>query len=305
MTINDLTVFQRINWTHYGFQNISISEIFEIIRTGNLQIRGKRVGEYSLKQITEAIRSVPDSNRQNQLKEAYLPAVTFNGVWDGSCICQYSNYTVFDFDYISTAEESMQVKERLKTIPCVMAVFRTFKPHRLKAIILHDNIDPSKHQDMYNQLMSFFGLTLLDQSCIDLSRHHYLVCDEDIWISPNPLAYHYIPSIIQPKWNPVVSMPTITMPRTGKQKSAQSIINILNSSLHKNHPEYWMKGYRASSIFKCACMLCEYGVPMYMAEEYFLNGGWIAADFKEDEVTKQVRGAYKYKQNEYGSKNFY
>jgi len=115
MTINDLTVFQRINWTHYGFQNISISEIFEIIRTGNLQIRGKRVGEYSLKQITEAIRSVPDSNRQNQLKEAYLPAVTFNGVWDGSCICQYSNYTVFDFDYISTAEESMQVKERLLT----------------------------------------------------------------------------------------------------------------------------------------------------------------------------------------------
>ena len=40
--------------------------------------------------------------------------------------------------------------------------------------------------------------------------------------------------------------------------------------------------------------------------DYFLNGGWVADDFSENEVIKQVNGAYEYKlkRKEYDIKEF-
>lgn len=297
-TTTQMSLLTRIDWCKYGFSNKSIDEILEVIKTGEMLLNDDDLGSYTLRQITEAIRFETDCNKQNEWKAKYLPAATYNGVWDGNQISVYSCYTALDFDHIGSNEAMLITFNWLKLTSCVRAVFRTLKPYRLKAIIQHDNTDPSLHKDMYGQLVQKFGLKLLDTSCADLSRRNYLVWDKDIWINPNVIPFHYIPTTSQQQVKAIL--------HSGNQmKSPQSIINILNSSWRKNHSEFWKEHYRANSIFKCACLLCEYGVPIDLSLHYFKTGGWIADDFGEDEVIKQVNGAYKFRKNEYGTKDFY
>ncbi len=295
--ITKLSIASRLHNTKYGLIEKSIEEVIEIIRAGDLQLYDPDCGTYSLKKITDAIRNEPNTQRQNEWKARFVPIVFFNGIWDGASIVEYSNITALDFDFIDTDEQLTQTISELKNNPCVLAIFKTFKPKRIKALVLHDNIDPTKHKEMYEQLISLFGITLIDASCKDLSRKTYLPWDEDIWVNPNCTPYHFIPTAIMPH-------KPFYVKGVGKTKSPQSIINILNSSWRKNHPEYWREGYRANSIFKCACQFCEYGVPQDMAEDYFLNGGWITDDFTADEVIKHVRGAYGCNKNNFGCKDF-
>lgn len=288
----------RVYQTKYRLIETSVFEVIDIIRTGNLQLYDSRLGAYSLRKITMAIRNAPDAQRQNDWKVGYLPVVFFNGIWNGASISDYSNITALDFDHITTAEQLANTLSMLKGSPYVLAVFRTFKSRRIKALVMHDNTDPTMHKEMYEHLITLFGVNAIDTSCKDLSRKSFLPWDEDIWVNQNCIPYHFIPAI-----KPVNST-IIVRNSNGKTKSPQSIINILNSSWRKNHPEYWNEGYRANSIFKCACQFCEYGVPQDMAEDYFLAGGWIADNFTSDEVIKHVHGAYECNKNNFGQKNF-
>ncbi len=297
-TEEKMSVAQRLTWTKYGMQNLTLAEILETIRTGNLMMNDPEVGAYTLCQITGAIRQADDEGMQNEWKARYLPVVTFNGVWDGSRISQYSHITALDFDKIPNESVMKDIMNNLKSYPWVAAVFRTFKQYRIKALAIHDNNDPSLHGEMYRQLMEKFDETLLDQSCIDISRKTYLVWDDQIWINPEPAPFHFVSA--GRSIRKTIDLSTGYSER--KFKSAKSIISILNSLWKKRHPEYWQKGQRAMSVFKCACQFCEYGVPEEMAEMFFLDGGWMSDDFDETEIHKQVTGAYRYKKNEYGSK---
>lgn len=279
-----VTYFKRVNYCHYGFLECDLKEILNMIKTGELQLYNDHLGGYSLKMITEAIRDESDCDKQNFWKESYLPAVCFNGVWNGKEVIEYSPYTALDFDYINSQAEMDSLMNTLKTTPYVVAVFRTFKGFRLKAIIEHDNTDKMLHKDMYEQLMNAIGLNGLDEFCKDLSRRNYLVWDENLWVNLNPMPFHYTP--LTPK---IILNQNPT--HKGQGKSAHSIINILDSSWVKNHPEYWVEGNRANSIFKCACQFCKYGVPKDMAEDYFVNR-WVKTGMSRDEILKQVRGAY-------------
>lgn len=293
-----VSLAKRINFTKFGLMTKSIAEIIDIIRNGDMELHDSDCGSYTLRMITEAIRNEQDPQRQNEWKARFLPVITFNGIWNGSNICDYSSVTSLDFDLIATEDQYVRSIDVLKATPFILAVFRTFKPLRLKALILHDNADPARHSEMYEQLIDIFTEYGIDSSGKDLSRKTYLPWDKDIWVNPNCTPFHFIPS--QVSFKPMPISKTIT----GKSKSPQSIINILNSSWSKNHPEYWQRGNRASSIFKCGCQFCEYGVPMDMAEDYFLNGGWISDDFTQEEIIKHVKGAYLHNNNRYGSKDF-
>ncbi len=266
-----ITLAQRIEWTKFSLRAVTIDEVLDFIRIGMYSLSDQRLGNYTLKDITEAIRLQADETIQNEWKRLYVPVVTFNGEWDGHRISTYSNVTAFDFDHISSECEMQATMAKLKSLPYVLAIFRTFKKFRFKALILHDNSDATKHREMYEQVMGLFDLSQLDISCKDLSRKTYLAWDEEIWITPSPQPYHFIPVVGN---SPVVN-PNINIQFGKKPKSPQSIVNILMSSWKKNHQEYWQRGHRANSVFKCACQLCEYGVPKDMALELFMTGGWM------------------------------
>lgn len=292
-----ISIAKKLDYTKYGLEEKSIYEVLEFIQRGDMPLFDSECGRYELKTITEAIRNQKDPKIQNEWKARFLPVVFFNGLWDGAKISEYSCITALDFDNIHTEQELNDTLTLLKNTPFVLSVFRTFKPMRIKALVMHNNTDPYKHTEMYERLIKMFGINLLDTGCKDLSRKTYLPWDEDIWINHNCSKYQFVSN------TPSVTMQAKTYTGT-KSKSSQSIINILNSSWRKNHPEYWIEGNRAQSIFKCACQFCEYGVPQDMAEDYFLSGGWIADDFTADEVIKHVRGAYGCNRNNLGSKVF-
>ncbi len=61
MNTNLLTLSQRLNWTKFNLETKSLAEILNIIKHGTYILHDDGLGDYKLKDITEAIRE--ESNR--------------------------------------------------------------------------------------------------------------------------------------------------------------------------------------------------------------------------------------------------
>lgn len=192
-------MLQRINYVKYGLKNISLGEVIGYIRNGDMPLYDKKYGGYTLRQAVEYIRSL-DEREVDAWKSNLLPAVTYNGTFtyvDSKGICTYSPVTAMDFDDILTMDELVRLRHRLMITPCVVCVFTTPSGQGLKALVLHDNADYSKHTDLYEQLLDKFNVASKDANCKDLARRNYLSYDPAIWVNPNPVPYHYVPSAKQ------------------------------------------------------------------------------------------------------------
>lgn len=304
-----VTLTQRINYTKYNLRYTEISEVINMIRTGDMPLYDKESGKYiSLQRAVEYIRSLNTHAEQQQWKERLLPAVAYNGVFsevEESHIMQYSNVTAMDFDNIHSYDEMKHLRGRLVIIPYVYSVFVTPSGRGLKALVLHDNTAPAMHGDLYNQLLQMFNVASKDVSCKDLARRNYLSYDPNIWVNPNPVPYHYVPTI-----KPIIQVQQVRQAQpqnhyaqTGKTISDRSIISIMNSVWKKNNPEYWQEGHRACSIFYLACKLCRWGVEEDLALEYFIKG-WESDTMTEDEITGHVTNAYKTEKDNFGTVEF-
>lgn len=265
---------------------------------GNITLHDNEFGAYTLKQAIEHIRSVNPSDMR-KWKARLLPAVAYNGTFkelNNTGLIDYSSVTALDFDHIATLDDMACLRNRLVITPCVLSVFVTPSGRGLKALVWHDNTDPNKHGDLYEQLLTkFYVANRNDTSCKDLARRNYLSYDPHIWTNPKPVQFHYIPSI-KPKVN---SLST----HTGKSVSGQSIISIMNSVWKKNNPEYWEEGNRATSIFKLACLMCKWGVDQNLASEYFIDE-WESDSMSEKEIQSHVDNGYKAEEMNFGTLNF-
>ena len=290
------TLLQRINYVKYGLKNITLADIAECIRSGEMPLYDKAYGVYTLRMAVEYIRTLGEKD-VDMRKALLLPAVAYNGTFtyvDGKGIDTYSPVTAMDFDDILTTDELMHLRRRLMITSCVVCAFITPSGHGLKALVLHDNPDYKNHTDLYEQLLDKFNVANKDANCKDLARRNYLSYDPAIWVNPNPVPYHYVPSTRPKAMQPIF---------TGKKVSDKSIISIMNASWKKNHPEYWTEGNRASSIFKLACQMCKWGVDEGLAEEYFANG-WENDTMSRREIESHVAGAYKAEQKNFGTVEF-
>lgn len=307
-TMQQVTLTQRINYTKFNLGYATVDDVVKIIREGNIFMNDYKYGQYTLKQAVEYIRSLNTHAEQQQWKERLLPAVAYNGVFsevEESHIMQYSNVTAMDFDDIEGYNEMQHLWRRLIITPCVYSVFVTPSGGRLKALVLHDNTNPNNHRDLYEQLLAKFNISNPDTSCRDLARRNYLSYDPNIWVNPNPVPYHYVPTI-----KPIIQVQQVRQAQpqnhyaqTGKKISDRSIISIMNSNCKKNHPEYWQEGHRACSIFKLACLFCKWGVEEDLALEYFITG-WESETMTEDEITGHVTNAYKTEKDNFGTVDF-
>lgn len=303
-----VTSLERVNYTKSNMAYVTVEEIVNLIRTGNIVLHDNEFGDYTLRQAIEHIRSLKTHAEQQQWKLRLLPAVAYNGTFsevNRNGLIQYSDITALDFDNIHSNDEMFHLWRRLIITPCVYSVFVTPSGGRLKALVLHDNTNPNNHRDLYEQLLAKFNISNPDTSCRDLARRNYLSYDPDIWVNPNPVPYHYVPTI-----KPIIQVqqvrqaqPTNHYAKTGKKISDRSIISIMNSVWKRNHPEYWQEGNRACSIFKLACWLCKWGVDEDLALEYFI-GGWESDTMTEDEISGHVTNAYKTEKDNFGTVDF-
>ena len=293
-----ITLAHRINHTRYNLSYPTLSRVTGMIRDGNMVLCDSQYGKYTLAQAIEHIRKQPENEKQ-YWKARLLPAVAYNGTFseiDSTHLISYSNVTAMDFDHIGTQAEMTDLRNWLIRTPCVLCVFVTPGGRGLKALILHDNTDPDRHRDLYAQLLDKFNVPGKDSTCKDMARRNYLSYDPDIWMNPNPVPFHYIPT--------VRAQGKVIQPHAERKVSDKSIINIINSLWKKNNPEYWKEGNRAKSIFKLACLMCKWGVDESLAIGYF-TGGWKSPTMSEEEILEHVRNAYRAEKNNFGTLEFY
>ncbi len=293
-----VTLTEKINWTKYNLTYPELGDIIQMIRTGDMQLHDNELGDYTLQWAIAKIRSVAPGDMQ-KWKARLLPAVSYNGTFrelNSAGLIEYSCVTALDFDHIVTPDEMMHLRNRLIKTPCVLCVFVTPSGNGLKALVWHDNTDPGRHGDLYEQLLDkFYVANGSDASCKDLARRNYLSYDPYIWINPSPDPYHYVPTI-----KPRVQIPQSSGTRTVSDKS---IISIMNSHWKRNNPEYWEKGNRANSIFRLACRMCKWGVDEGLATEYFIDG-WEDDTMDEKEIRGHVGNAYKTEEKNFGALTF-
>ena len=245
----ELTYFERVNWTKQGFSYITLSQVVEMIRTGeNMLSNGNRGDGYTLKDITEFIQSRPEGIDIQKYKLDYLPAVCFNGVYNGQAVGKYSHVTAIDFDHIPGQDAYSYLYTRLMSTPCVVNIYRTPSGRGLKAIILHDNDNIALHEEMYGQLLEMFDNTVCrpDPVCFDINRRHYLCYDPDIWTNLNPVPFHFISKGSRPSKPDSAIKPKPKTPSISDNHSISdaSIMNMLKSRCKRFHPEYLVEGQR-------------------------------------------------------------
>jgi len=286
---------------------VHIDEVLACIKTGTFY------GQ-DLKSITERLHCLQDANQRGELKKQNLPVAMFNGVFtykNSGNLSQYSSFTALDYDGFSSEEELCAIGRRLIRTPCVYAVFRTPSGRGLKAIIQHDNSNPTCHGELYSQLLAKFNTPELDFSGSDLARGSYLCFDPSLWKNPNCSPYHFehdsayvVPvksasSFGAPLIKDIAELKDMLTKRPVKgRKSDESIIWILNSCWRKD-PGRWKEGNRANSVFNSASQLCLAGVNMDNALNYLIKV-YSVVGLHEDEIRYHALRGYQNNACRYG-----
>lgn len=188
--------------------NYNLDDILEIIKTGT---------EFDLKKKVQDVRNAKDKDEKDEKKKR-IPAATVNGTFESknkNCLLVYSSYTALDFDHIPE-DEMQDFIDNLKKSPHVYAGFRTSSGEGYKAIILHDNLEPLYHDDLYEQLLEYYNCEVKDTSTRDLARGNYLSYDPDLWINPDAVPFHFVPSTTVPK-TVVMKTETVIKTDTGEE----------------------------------------------------------------------------------------
>lgn len=186
----------------------NLDDILEIIKTGT---------EFDLKKKVQDVRNAKDKDEKDEKKKR-IPAATVNGTFESknkNCLKVYSSYTALDFDHIPE-DEMQDFIDSLKKSPHVYAGFRTSSGEGYKAIILHDNLEPLYHDDLYEQLLEYYNCEVKDTSTRDLARGNYLSYDPDLWINPDAVPFHFVPSTTVPK-TVVMKTETVIKTDTGEE----------------------------------------------------------------------------------------
>ena len=296
----EITLFGRIDWTAYGLTTITVQDTIEIIKTGNYFINdSKRTGMWgTLAEVTRQIQALPEGRDIQPAKQQFLPAVSFNGVYNNG-IVNYSNVTALDFDHIPSEKEYADLFHHLTSIPCVGWIYRTPSGRGLKALVIHDNEDPGMHENLYRQLMKMFQTPFIgtDPKCQDLNRRNYLCYDPDVWTNPSPVPYHFVydatydaPTISasiqhQPKQKQSVTERTTPIVAPGTP-SDESVMNMLKGRCKRFHPDYLVEGARRDGVYWFGTQASKAGV------EYLFGLEYVKKLYQSDEVTLIRGGAF-------------
>lgn len=307
MINNKISVIPRI-YKPSEVQDVELKDVLNAIRTGTAY-------EQDLRKMTQEIQSEPDHTVQNRMKYELLPVAMFNGTFsykNDQSIKDYSSFTAIDLDNFSSKTDMNNAKKMLMKDSCVYVIYTTPSGRGLKAIIIHDNLSPDYHGELYEQLLGRYQISTLDTSVSDLSRGNYICYDPDIYINYNPNPYHFTHN---PTYIPK-SKPKSPCSRAGSaydirhlrlmlgfkhpvgNKSDDSIIAILNSCW-KKQLDRWRVGNRKNSVFQAASELCNCGVNIDRALDYLVNA-YTAVGLPIDDILYQGIHGYQCNYETYG-----
>ena len=289
-TINDtrITFFPNIVAIDYP-AIVPFLDALDIIKNPTADLK-KTVGE---------IRKTKDHATQNMLKVKTLGGFCFSGVFtkrEDSALQEYSPLICMDLDNVQNIPTEFT---RIKSFPYVAAVFLSPSGTGLKVVVLHDNLDPNYHKELYHSIGSTMGFTGrsdldFDLSCSNVSRFCFLSVDSKAFINHKAVPFHFTPSptpIILP---PVISNTDVTFPTTTISDPIK-----LRKQIQQTHTLFeahysMIPGVRNSHLYILARFFRLDGIPDQVAIDYLVF--YYADpdnDFPASEITKTVQSAYK------------
>lgn len=274
-------------------------------RTLNDILNDIKTGKYSVQ--VQNVRNQPTVELYKQEKRK-LPMFTTSGVFslrndDLTNLIEYSKFMMLDFDHFPTEQEMLNFKKKLiqyATRLHLYAIFISPSGLGVKAVMLHDNTNPSEHQRMFLQvkLDLFPNTNEFDMQCGNISRTCFVSYDPDIFINNDPglQPYHFVPDptiVIQPvKRHFSYSSQSTQTPFSHlmqqkdlhhlfegfernilglKRDADSSLIDYIDQKWRKQYPNSYQDGNRHKAILARAKSLCEAGILIDNAKKYFYN----------------------------------
>ncbi len=237
-----------------------------------------------------------DKPKYDELKHK-LPICLFTGRYSNfsiSGLIESSNLVVIDFDKIPLNDMSSQWSIITKD-PYTFAAFVSPSGKGYKVVVkVENNPDNTTHSEYLNALKAYYNSPYWDNNCFGISRACFLSSDPSIyvnwdswtWTKKIPSSQATVPSYVPVK----IYAPT---------SEYEKLINFLDGGFDK-FP--MTPGNRHDSSFRRARELAEWGIPRDTAFRYLSQ--FIAPDFGENELLRQIRNAYGWveKRGTFGSK---
>jgi len=173
------------------FNNITIKQIFDIIRGEQYAVRSKE------------LNSLPVSEQQ-KYKQTKLDFVTYSGVFEYRAINGLTNrsqYFCVDIDHVGNIEKLNELKSRIleNFTPALMNISPRKEGLKVVLCIVPDD---GTHQEFYQTIENYFNHVILcgfkdtngadliiDKSCKDVCRAAYIACDPECFYSDNPTIF--------------------------------------------------------------------------------------------------------------------
>ncbi len=230
-----------------------------------------------------------DENQYDEKKKE-LPIIMFNGRFSKFAkegFISPSGLIILDFDHIPTPELTT-IRNGLVGNEYVFSAWLSPSGHGYKVLVkLDNNINDTTHKEYFKALSTspLFSIKYIDKTGIDISRCCFFSSDPDLYLNGNSKI-----------WTQRIPISTYTQTTTTKNTvinlsddETENIIKVLEGGWSNSFP--MTQGNRHNSSFLRARELAEWGVTEDDALTYLLQ--FQDSDFKEDEIRRQVKSAYK------------
>lgn len=241
-------------------------------------------------QIDEIRLLYNQGNNEYKVKKKELPIIMFNGRFSKFAkegFISPSGLFILDFDHIPD-NELIMVWNSLVGNEYVFSSWLSPSGHGYKALVkLENNIDDTTHKEYYASLSTspLFPIQYIDKTGSDISRCCFFSSDPDLYL--NDKSKVWTQRIAAPSYTS--SAPTQNLDLDIDDDEVETIITYLEGGWSSSFP--MTPGNRHNSSFLRARELAEWGISEKNALTYMLR--FEDSDFKEDEITRQVKNAYK------------
>jgi len=230
-----------------------------------------------------------DKNQYSEKKKE-LPIIMFNGRFSRFAkegLISPSGLIVLDFDDIPSFD-LITVWNELVRNEYVFSAWLSPSGYGYKVLVkLDNNIDDTTHKEYFASLSTstLFPIQYIDKTGSDISRCCFFSSDPDLYLNDNSKVWTQ--KITTP--SSYTTTPTKNIAINLSDDETENILKVLEGGWSSSFP--MTQGHRHDSTFKRARELAEWGVSEDDALTYML--GFEDSDFKEDEIRRQVRSAYK------------
>lgn len=297
--------------------SITLDELYQLITTTNEEL------VKSIRKLTHIYTATKDKSVGGKVKalKIQLPCITVGGTFgDGSrCdsnIIDYSGTVQIDIDVKDMRICAIldEVKEAISALPYISLCAVSPSGYGIKALVMSDNTDYTKHADLSNQInckiiellepvLSQVDLSAdaaVDRCGKALSQPMYLTFDKDAYFNPHYTKYEFTPDdnwvadvdvvkdkVDAPKLKKNQKVITVDMPSISnlpkaeqKQRLASYLVWLSNDIKRKREtdksiPEFKKKSYYSRSIIGYGIKM---GVGNDVMREFMTEDGWDEED---------------------------